>query len=420
MAGELNLTATLHRSAYQVMSTAQQAYLLLTTETAVVAPVASAQLVNFGLVLDHSGSMGGEKLRQLKTAAKLLIDRLGAQDLLSVVVFDDVADIIVPSGPVQDREALKRKIDAIEERGGTHMSTGMDAGFKQIQGGLTAGRVSRMLLLTDGQTWEDQAQCEGLADQCRIAGVPINVLGLGVGAESNWDPRLLESLAQRSGGEWTVVDAPDKISAVFASTLQAMQGSAAANASLTMRMVEGITVRAVWRVTPLIARLNQQGSLHDIQAFLGDIQYGSEQSLLIDLLLPARQAGNFRLIQADITYDVPAIGLSQQKASADIVVNYTTDVSLANQFNQKLMNLIERVTAHKLQTQALDEAAAGDMQKATKRLRAAATRLLEIGEIDMAQQANQQAQQLEQNQPIDPASAQKMRYQTKKLTEKLD
>jgi Ca-activated chloride channel homolog len=241
---------------------------------------------------------------------------------------------------------------------------------------------------------------------------------LGVGAEGSWDPRFLENLAQRSGGEWTVIDTPEKVGAVFNSTLQSMQGTAVTNASLTLRMAEGVSPRTVWRVNPLISKLGHQAvSLHDIQMFLGDIQHEVGQSLLADILLPTRQAGIFRLIQADITYDVPATGLTGQRAAVDVVIPYTEDAVQSNQTNPRLMNIIERVVAHKLQTQALDEAAMGDVSKATQRLRAAATRLLELGETDMAQQANQQAQQIEQVGQVDPVAAQKMRYQTKKLME---
>jgi Ca-activated chloride channel family protein len=403
---------------YQAMPTPQQAYVLVEAMPTPAAPGKVSQPVNFCLVLDRSGSMAGEKLHQLKDAAKLVIDRLGPQDWLSVVVFDDRADIIVPAGTVQDCNALKRKIDSIDERGGTHMAAGMSAGLQQLQSGLAPDRVSRMLLLTDGQTWEDQPQCEAIADQCRMAGVPLNVLGLGVGADNNWDPIFLEKLAQLSGGDWAIIDTPDKVSTVFESTLRSMQGTAVTNALLTMRMVEGISPRSVWRVIPLISLLGHQAvSTHDIQVFLGDVQHGVGQSILADLLFPPRQAGSFRLIQADITYDVPAASLTDQKVSADVIVNFTADVAQAKQTDQRVMNIIERVVAHKLQTQALDEAAAGNVQKATQRLRAAATRLLELGEVEMAEQANQQAQQMEQAGQIDPAAVQKMRYQTKKLTE---
>jgi Ca-activated chloride channel family protein len=420
MAGELSLIVTLHRPVYQALPTPQQAYVLLEGTPTAAAPGTSAQPVNFSLVLDRSGSMAGEKLRQLKAAAASIVDRLGPQDLLSVVVFDDTADVIVPCGPVQDREAIQRRIASVDERGGTHMSTGMGAGLQELQQGLSPNRVNSMLLLTDGQTWEDTLQCENLADQCRASGIPINVLGLGVGPDSNWDPILLENLARRSGGEWAVIDSLEKVSAVFAKTLQAMQGTAVTNASLTMRLAEGITPRTVWRVLPLISRLDHQAvSLHDVQVFLGDIQHNVGQAVLADLLLPARPAGIYRLIQADITYDVPTSGLTRQKVTADVVLTFVDDPAQANQTNPRMMNIIERVVAHKLQTQALDEAAMGNAKKATQRLRAAATRLLELGENDLAQAANQQAQQIEEAGQIDPAAAQKMRYATKKLTESL-
>ena len=215
-----------------------------------------------------------------------------------------------------------------------------------------------------------------------------------------------------------MIDAPDKAATVFEKTLRAIQGTAVTNARLTLRLVEGLSPRTVWRVTPLISRLGHQAiSEHDVQAFLGDIQHGIGQGLLADMLLPARQAGSYRLIQADITYDVPGLGLTREKAAVDILVMYTDDISLANQVDQLMMNIIERVVAHKLQTQALDEASIGDKEKATRRLRAAATRLLELGEVEMANEANQQAQQLEQAGQMDPAAAQRMRYATKRLTE---
>jgi Ca-activated chloride channel family protein len=418
MADEIQLKATLHRAAYQVMSTPQQAYILLEATPTHATGKSVVQALNFSLVLDRSGSMAGSKLHHLKEAARQIVDRLGPGDLLSVVVFDDTAETVVSSGPVADRQQIKQKVEAIQERGGTHMSSGIRAGLKELQRGQSAGRVNGMLLLTDGQTWEDQAQCQELADQCRAAGVPITVLGLGVGEEGNWDPRLLEDLAQRSGGDWIVVDAPDKVANAFTHTLQELQGAAVTNATLTLRMVQGISPRTVWRCTPLISRLDHHAvSTNDIQVFLGDIPQQPGQALLADLLLPPRRPGNYRLMQADISYDVPSSGLTHQRSAVDIVVGYTDDPLLPNQTNQRVMNIAERVMAHKLQTQALDEAAMGDRQRATQRLRAAATRLLELGEAELAQQATQQAERIEQSGQVDPAAAQRMRYATKRLTE---
>ena len=419
MTGELTLTITSHRSAYEVMQTPQQAYFLVEAMPTALAGTAS-QAVNLSLVLDRSGSMDGEKMNNLKAAAKAVVDRLSSRDFLSIVIFDETADIVVPGQVVNDREAIKRQIDTIQVRGGTRMSNGMKAGLGELQRGASPDRVSRMLLLTDGQTWEDKKDCEALAVQVRQMGMTLSVMGMGIGDQGQWDPVFLELLAQASGGEWYMIDAPDKATAVFEKTLSTMQGTVLTNASLTLRLASEVLPRNVWRVIPLISRLDHRAvNERDVQVFLGDIQHGIGQSLLVDVLIPARVVGAYRLIHCDITYDVPACNLTGQRMTMDVVVNYTADPAVPRQMNPRMMNIVERVVAHKLQTQALNEAAAGQVHNATVRLRAAATRLLELGEQEMAQTALNQAQQMEQGAAIDPAADQAMRYKTKKLTENL-
>jgi Ca-activated chloride channel homolog len=420
MAGELNLIATPHRRTYPARQTPQQAYVLLEVRPAGDGIPAGTAPVNLCLALDRSGSMAGEKLRAMKEAAAGLFERLGPRDSLAIVVFDDEdpAELVIPASMITDREALRKKIASIEERGGTHMSTGMRLALQELRRVQSPERVSSLVLLTDGQTWEDEQDCKALADEYRLAGIPIQVLGLGVGAENNWDPQLLEDLAQRSGGEWHVVESPKDAARAFNGLLREAQGAVVANARLTMRMMAGVSPRTVWRVAPLISRLDHDAiGANDVQLFLGEVQHGAGQSVLADLVLPPRGPGAFRLIQADITYDVPGLGLSGQRVSADVVLNFIENPDQTSPVDQRMMNLIEKVTAHRLQTQALDEAAAGNPAKATQRLRAAATRLLELGEVEMAQQADRQADRLEQEGRIDLASAQRMRYATKRLTQ---
>ncbi len=348
----------------------------------------------------------------------MVVDRLRPQDLVSVVIFDDAepASLVVPSGTAHDREQLKHKIEMIEERGGTHMSTGMRMGLAELQRGQRPGYVSSMLLLTDGQTWEDQQACRDLADQSRAAGIPIYAMGLGVGGENNWDPHLLEDLAQRSGGEWLMIEAPSQACEVFEKILKAGWNMAMTNVRLTMRLVQGVAPRSVWRVMPLISRLDHHElAEHDIQVFLGDLQSGMGQLILAELLLPPRPAGTYRLAQADITYNIPGSEQIDQKEAIDLVITYSDDPARAEPVDGRVMNIIERVVAHKLQTRALDEAELGEIVHATQRLRAAATRLLDLGEVDLAHAAEQQAQQIEQDGRVNLAAAQKMRYATKRL-----
>jgi Ca-activated chloride channel family protein len=117
--------------------------------------------------------------------------------------------------------------------------------------------------------------------------------------------------------------------------------------------------------------------------------------------------------QAEISYDVPGLKLTGEKVKADILLSFTADPAEAKQYEPEVMNIVEKVTAFKLQTRALEEAKMGNITGASQKLRAAATRLLEIGEEDLAQSALEEAENLETR------GTKKLRYETRKLTQRL-
>ena len=70
--------------------------------------------VNVALVLDHSGSMGGEKLARAKEAAMTAIDRLSDDDIVSIVLYDSNVTVLVPATKATDRKAIKSKITQVK------------------------------------------------------------------------------------------------------------------------------------------------------------------------------------------------------------------------------------------------------------------------------------------------------------------
>jgi Ca-activated chloride channel homolog len=416
MAGEVNLTCTLGKPNVPVTNAAQLAYVLV--EAKPTGAVANVQMpVNLSLVLDRSGSMSGDKLRNMKDAVKLVLDQMQPRDYVSLVIFDDKVDLVSPSQPVSNRAHLKSLVDGIQDRGGTEMSRGIQAGLAEVQKALDPSRVSRILLLTDGQTYGDEPRCQQLAADAGRMGVPITALGLG----DDWNEQLLDAIAKASGGVSDQVATPQKVQESFLATLQGMQATVVSNAMLVLRLVGGIVPRQVWRVIPLISQLNPKAlSDRDVQVPLGDLEKDTGQALLVELMLPARAAGRYRIAQAEVSYDVPAGGIVGEKVRSDVLLTFTDDAGLAQQYDPRVMNLVEKVTAFKLQTRALDDAKAGNVAGATQKLRAAATRLLEMGEGDLAAAAQEEANRLEQGQGMSAAGTKKLQYQTRKLTQKLD
>jgi Ca-activated chloride channel family protein len=112
-----------------------------------------------------------------------------------------------------------------------------------------------------------------------------------------------------------------------------------------------------------------------------------------------------------------ALNRTNEKVQADILLNFTENLAQAEQSNPYVLNIVEKVTAHKLQTRALREAEVGNIEGATQKLRAAATRLLSMGEDDLANTAMEEADRLEQGGQISQEGTKKLRYETRKLTQ---
>ncbi|MHC5824871.1 MAG: VWA domain-containing protein, partial [Nostoc sp.] len=55
--------------------------------------------LNLSLVIDRSGSMAGAPLHHALKAAESVVDQLEPDDILSVVVYDDEVDSVVPPQP---------------------------------------------------------------------------------------------------------------------------------------------------------------------------------------------------------------------------------------------------------------------------------------------------------------------------------
>lgn len=414
MSGSINLTWSWSRNPLPVGETTQVSYLLI--EAQPNSPPSSPVPLNFCLVLDHSGSMQGAKLTNLKAATKNVLESFTPQDIVSVVIFDDTVQVILPATPVTDKAALLAQIDQIQELGGTAISLGLQAGQAEVRKNLGPERISHLLLLTDGQTWGDEDLCRQLAQSLGQEGVRITALGLG----DEWNEKLLDDLAEMSGGVSDYIATPAKISSFFQRTVQDVQGVAAQDARLLIRLVRDINPRAVYRTNPVISQMEFQPNEDQAVAVkIGDLAYGRGGSALLDLTLPGRiTPGTFRMAQVELHF-VPVGTQTPQVCKQDVLLGFTQDAT-ATGYNPAVMNLVERVTAVKLQTRALADAAAGNISGATQKLRAAATRLLDLGETELAQKTQQQAEQLEGGATIAAETQKELRYTTRRLTHKLE
>ena len=408
MPGEVTLAHQLGKDFMPVTGGSQIAYALLEAKPSDL--VAQVRMpLNFALVIDHSGSMRGAKLKNVREAVKMVIDRLEPTDYISVVIFDDTAQVIIPSMPSNDKPGMKAAIDRIQDAGGTTMSLGMIQGLGELRRWNIPNAVNRMILLTDGVTYGDTDRCRQLARDAAANGISIYPLGIG----SDWDESLLDDIGQLSGGvPAEFIRTPADAMSLFEQQVQSAVAVAVRNATLTLRLPAGVTPRKAVKVLPLIRDVDQS-SLSDRQVTvsLGDLERDTPQSVLIELMIDPRPAGLFRIAQAELSYDVPITGVAGERVRDDIKVTFTNDANQAAQVNPLVMNFAEKANAQRLVTRVLDEYKRTG--KATTRLAPNVTRVLD-------EETQAAIEQINQGQQISQEQVKTIGNKTRKLTQRLD
>ena len=408
MPGEVTLAHQVGKDFMPVTGGSQVAYALVEAKpTEMMAQVRMP--LNFALVLDHSGSMKGAKLRNVKEAVKMVIDRLEPTDYVSVVIFDDTAQVVIPSLPANDKPGMKATIDQIRDAGGTTMSLGMIQGLNELHHWNIPNAVNRMIVLTDGVTYGDSDRCRQLARDAASAGIAIYPLGIG----ADWDEELLDSIGQLSGGmPAEFIRDPMDALGIFEQQLQSAVDVAIRNSTLILRLPVGVTAKKAVKVLPIISDFGQS-VLSDRQIVipLGDLEKDRPQSVLVELMIDPRPAGLFRIAQTELSYDVPTTNLVGERLRDDIKVTFTTDANQAAPVNAYVMNMAEKANAHRLVTRVLDEYKRTG--KATTRLAPNVTRVLD-------EETQAALAQISQGQQISQDQVKSIGNKTRKLTQRLD
>lgn len=173
--------------------------------------------INLVVVLDVSGSMKSSgKAEATKNALKTLIDKLGDDDRLGIVLFNSTAKVHLESTVVTDKNALKVAVDQIPIGGSTNIEAGLKLGFEMALAHRDAasGRSDRVFLMTDanpnvGKTGKESFI--GLATEFAAKGVFLSSFGVGL----DFKQELILQMSQLKGGNYFYLENAEKIQKVF-------------------------------------------------------------------------------------------------------------------------------------------------------------------------------------------------------------
>jgi Ca-activated chloride channel family protein len=268
--------------------------------------------LNLALVLDVSGSMyeedgtGVSRLNRVQQAAHAAVQKLKPEDHLAIVAFAHDCQVVLPSTPLTDKAHIEDVISKIDrydvDPGGTAMDQGIEMGLAEIEKQLGAGRLSQVVVLTDGET-SGERMCRELAQQAAKKKVRFNVIGVG----TEWNQNLIKDLAKLAEGDWGYIDVNDASAAerVFVEKFEELSHAGFLNVEMRLKAMKDIKIKRVRQVVPDIKELplsEPEERLH--VASLGTLQRDNATRYVLDLSLPKRPDGKFVIAQMEITYDV--------------------------------------------------------------------------------------------------------------------
>lgn len=237
------------------------------------------------LVLDASGSMGGGKLDAVKGATLQILQRLRADDRVSIVSFADDVQVHANGVALQSSQGqgLLQEVLRMHTRGSTNLSGGWLMGVELASARLHSERRAAVVLLSDGQANQGIVEPNALrklALECAARGVATTCVGVG----EDYSTQQLGVIADVSGGRFHHADTLEAICKVLLGELDELAAIAAEQVEIGVELPHGFGLQ------PLGALSSRKvGQMHRI--VLGSLYGGTKRVLVVALDVPPHGDG---------------------------------------------------------------------------------------------------------------------------------
>ncbi len=307
--------------------------------------------VNLAIVMDKSGSMQGEKIKQAKAAAIDAINLLQADDIISIVTYDSTVEVLVPATKLTDKAMVIKAIKGIQPGGNTALFAGVSKGAAEVRKFLDKERVNRVILLSDGLANvgpSSPGELGSLGKSMLKENISVSTLGLGLG----YNEDLMVNLATGSGGNHLFIEDASELADIFRSEFDDVLSVVAQEIDVKVIIPEGI--RPV-KVLGNEADINGQY----IVTRMSQIYSEQNKHIVIEVEVPASEKdGKLKLATVSVTYANMKTHESD-KLSGDTKVVFSDDEAKVNSsINQTAMaDVVALVSSeqNKLATRYLDQ-----------------------------------------------------------------
>ncbi len=164
---------------------------------------------NLVFLVDVSGSMAdANKLPLVQWGLQRMIEQLGENDQIALVVYAGASGLVLPSTSCLKRAEITSAIEQLRAGGSTNGGAGIQLAYDVATQNFIKNGTNRVILATDGDFNVGLSDDDGLVKLIEAkakSGVFLSVLGFGMG---NIKDSKLEKLADRGNGHYAYIDSP--------------------------------------------------------------------------------------------------------------------------------------------------------------------------------------------------------------------
>jgi hypothetical protein len=324
--------------------------------------------------------------------------RLGPQDTMTLVAFDDQAHVLANGIPARERDRLREAIQRLLDAGGggTALGKGLQAVRKYLHSSANPLQTRKLIVLTDGEDQEPDAALAEAQLVARDHGVPIVAFGTGESKIA-----FLTDLAKTTlGGSFNHIRNETDAEQFFHQVLTNQQNVQATGVVLRLWLSPEVHVSELFRTRPEILYVGdlEPDADNQVELRLEQMERGKAYEFLYRCQVPRRPGGQrFRIAKATLEYDLPGLNRSREAVETNVTVEYTADEQKARERSGDVRRVLARAEVQRqvlfLQTR-IDALKRGQAKEADRVLVANLLKGLimkfdEFGDLPLANQYRQ-------------------------------
>jgi Ca-activated chloride channel family protein len=243
---------------------------------------------NLVFLIDVSGSMDQpNKLPLLKASLQKMVEHLGENDRVAIVVYAGASGLVLPSTTCNRKDQVLSALERLRAGGSTNGGAGVQLAYDVAVKNFIEGGTNRVILATDGDFnvgVTSQGELVRLIESKAKSGVFLSVLGFGMG---NIKDANLERLADKGNGHYAYIDSPREARKVLVDEMGATLVTIAKDVKVQVEFNPSKV--GAYRLLGYENRVLRNQDFNDDTKDAGEIGAGHHVTALYELVPPGKE-----------------------------------------------------------------------------------------------------------------------------------